>query len=325
MEAMRLSLLDHEEHQRKEAEEKKKQEAAAAAASSAEGSGAAGPSTEAEGSQMAQGLGSSTLEAQSSSSLQASSSSNLSLSHSPTSNSGSPSPRHAKVGSQESLAPRKSWSLSRSRTPPPPANPIPNVPLSEENQAAWRNRTSGPPAFSTLNAALTSASTAAALLGPSSSSGQQPSRFATPEPNPADIPSSSSLPPEGSIPKTNLVEDTSIPTITVENNDGHSGTVTAVGAAPHSSADDTSSASPSASAVQGSHDVPGLNGAAEASYFESSITTPDSESEVVLGASPYMPLPSSPEADDPLLCLTKPTTKADGAVNGEQAGISTET
>ncbi|KAF8911135.1 hypothetical protein CPB84DRAFT_1842387 [Gymnopilus junonius] len=319
MEAMRLSLLDHEEHQRKEAEEKKKQEVAAA---SGEGNSAAGPSAEAEGSQAALGLSPSALEAQPLSSLQASSSSNLSLSPSPTPNSGSSSPRHVKVDSQESLAPRKSWSISRSRTPPPPANPIPNVPLSEENQAAWRNRTTGPPAFSTLNAALTSASTAAALLGPSSSSTHRPSRCVTPEPNPADEPSSSSLPSEGRISKTNLMADTSIPTITVQNNDGHSGTMPTAVAASHSSVDDTLSASSSAFAAHGSHDVPGLNDAAEASYFGSSVTS-DSESEGV-GASSYISLPSSPESNDPLLCLTKPTTKADDTMTGRYTGTSTE-
>ncbi|PPQ68493.1 hypothetical protein CVT26_003432 [Gymnopilus dilepis] len=330
MEAMRLSLLDHEEHQRKEAEEKKKQEAAAAAAAaSGEGSSAAGPSTEGGSSETAQNLGSSALEAQSSSSLQASSSSNLSLSPSATSNSDSPAPSHANVGSQESLAPRNSCSLSRSRsrTPPPPTNPdpIPNLPLSEENQAAWRNRPSGPPAFSTLNAALTSASTAAALLGSSSSGGQQPSRTAAHEPNPTNVPSSSSLTPEGSVPKADtVVEATSIPTITVEI-DGHHATETAAAA---SSTGNTSSATPSSSTSQGSHDVPGLNGAVEASYFGSTITTPESESEA--GASSYMPLPSSPEADDPLSSLTKSMTmKSDSPIEegpgrAAGAGVSAE-
>ncbi|KJA15933.1 hypothetical protein HYPSUDRAFT_47867 [Hypholoma sublateritium FD-334 SS-4] len=165
MEAMRLSLLDHEEHQRKEAEEKKKQDAAAAAgqgSSGAEGASASeapGPSSP----------GPSSLAIHSA----APSSSDLISSASST----TPSPRNA--DSRDSLAPaRKSWSLSRSRTPPPPpANPAANVPISEENQAAWRSRAAGPPAFSTLSAALTATSTAAAFLGSAPAS-----RSITPEP-----------------------------------------------------------------------------------------------------------------------------------------------
>ena len=103
---MRLSLLDHEEHQRKEAEEKKKQEAAATAAAMIQGSnGPAGP-------------GPSTLEGRQSlfgTSSSLSSASSISRSASPS------IPTHTKVGSQDSLTPNtRSWSISRSRTPPPP-------------------------------------------------------------------------------------------------------------------------------------------------------------------------------------------------------------
>ncbi|KAF8810166.1 hypothetical protein BYT27DRAFT_7240954 [Phlegmacium glaucopus] len=153
MEAMRLSLLDHEEHQRKEAEERRKQDAAAATAIAAagmmqgSGDGLSSP-----------GPGPSTLEA------------------SPLS--------HAKVGSQDSLAPsKKSWSFSRTRTPPPPAsNPVTNVPLSENSSATWRNRSAGP-AASNSSAFLPAAP-------PNNGGGKWSSRSITPEPgnrNPASL------------------------------------------------------------------------------------------------------------------------------------------
>lgn len=129
---MRLSLLDHEEHQRKEAEEKRKQEAVATATAAAGmiqgGDGPAGP-------------GPSTLDSRRSL-LDTSSSSNLS-SASSISRSGSPSiPTHTKVGSQDSLTPsKKSWSFSRCRTPPPPSS------------------NAGPPASSSTSAALLAATT----------------------------------------------------------------------------------------------------------------------------------------------------------------------
>jgi hypothetical protein len=146
---MRLSLLDHEEHQRKEAEEKRKQEAVATATAAAgmiQGDdGPAGP-------------GPSTLDSRRSL-LDTSSSSNLS-SASSISRSGSPSiPTHTKVGSQDSLTPsKKSWSFSRCRTPPPPSS------------------NAGPPA---------SSSTSAALLATTTSSNgceRWVSRSITPEP-----------------------------------------------------------------------------------------------------------------------------------------------
>lgn len=109
MEAMRLSLLDHEEHQRKEAEEKRKQEAVATATVAA-GDGLAGPST-VEGRRSV---------------VDTSSSSNVS-SASSISRSGSPSIRtHTKVGSQDSLTPGQK--TRRCRTPaPPPSNADPVV------------------------------------------------------------------------------------------------------------------------------------------------------------------------------------------------------
>ncbi|KAJ6623454.1 hypothetical protein B0H10DRAFT_2331382 [Mycena sp. CBHHK59/15] len=118
MEAMRLSLLDHEEQQRKEAEEKKKKEKAEAAAAATEESAAAGP-----------GPGPSTLEARS-----------------------SPPRAHSLVPSRNSLT-------SRSRSPSP--NPLQAL---KDTASGWRRRTSSPPPFTTLSAALSTVSTASAVI-----------------------------------------------------------------------------------------------------------------------------------------------------------------
>ena len=151
MEAMRLSLLDHEEHQRKEAEEKKKQEAVATATAAGVIQGIDGP-----------GPGPSTLEGRQSlldTSSSLSSASSISRSASP------PIPTHTKVGSQDSLTPNKtSWSFSRCRTPPPPSS------------------SAGPSASNSSPAALLAATT------PSSGHEKWASRSITPEPgnrNPA--------------------------------------------------------------------------------------------------------------------------------------------
>lgn len=268
MEAMRLSLLDHEEHQRKEAEEKKKQ--AAAAAGSGETSTSSTDGVGLSDTQPGSGPGPSTLETRSS--LQASSSSILSSS--PSSNrSVSPASKHGKSGSQDPLAPgRRSWSISRSRTPPPISNPVPNLPVSEENQAAWRNRTTGPPAFSTLSAALTSTSTAAAFLGAASSTEPRSSRPAIPEPG-STIPATS-VPSHASAP---LIES-SIPTITVVNNDGESGITMTQG-----------QSNPFSNSAQLSHEASEVNDVVQAPVPEAS------ESGAGIGLGSYDHLPSSPE------------------------------
>lgn len=302
MEAMRLSLLDHEEHQRKEAEEKKKQQSTAAS-----GGETGTSSTEAVGlseTQSRPGPGPSTLDTRSS--LQASSSSIISSS--PSSNrSVSPAPKHAKVGSQDSLAPgRKSWSISRSRTPPPPANPVSNLPVSEENQAAWRNRTTGPPAFSTLSAALTSTSTAAAFLGAASSNEQRSSRSVTPEPGSA-------------IPVMPLAES-SIPTITVVNND------TDVGVS-------SSSSRPSTAIPSNDPHLPWdaseANDVTQVSSAISTIaTSEDPESATGIGFGSYGDLPSSSELHMDMSCdhsmgSLDSITKVDGQVDSGAAAVST--
>lgn len=115
MEAMRLSLLEHEEQQRKEAEAKKKAAAAAPAPSEA------GPST-----------------------------TNVTSSS-----------RHVASSSLSSLLTRPLSSRSRSPSPGPPANP-------NESSTNWLGRASSPPPFSTLNAALATASTASAVISSSS-------------------------------------------------------------------------------------------------------------------------------------------------------------
>lgn len=130
MEAMRLSLLEHEEQQRKEAEEKKKAVDASdpeAAVTTAESSGTGPSSLEVPPSD------------QTSSSLTLSSTSSTSL----------PSPSPA--GTESSTSERRSFIPSRSRTPSPPTD------------SSWRKRTSNSPPFSTLNAALSATSTASAV------------------------------------------------------------------------------------------------------------------------------------------------------------------
>jgi len=185
MEAMRLSLIDHEEQQKKEAEEKRKQ---AGSSGAPEGSGEAQSSTPAEG----QAIG------------HVPSNSTLSLSSSVPRSS---SPRPPSHKSHDSLSTgRKSFSFSRSRTPPPPAPPT-TVSLSEENSTAWRNRSSGPPAFSTLSAALTSTSVAAAILGSSADHASQSASLTTNEVHEVDRAQSP------------------IPTITVETNEPQAETI----------------------------------------------------------------------------------------------------
>jgi len=177
MEAMRLSLLDHEEHQRKEAEEKKKQEAAATATAAA----AAGMI---QGSDGPAGPGPSTLEGRQSlldTSSSLSSASSISRSASPS------IPTHTKVGSQDSLTPNKrSWSISRSRTPPPPSS------------------SAGPSALNSSPAALLASTTP-------SNGHERWARSITPEPdnrNPA------SFQPSGG---RRVSLDNSMPTITLSN------------------------------------------------------------------------------------------------------------
>ncbi|RDB24074.1 Protein SIP5 [Hypsizygus marmoreus] len=155
MEAMRLSMIDHEEYQRKEAEEKKKLAAAAAQA-------------EAESASVA-GAGPSTLEPPTGKLI--------SLSPSPSS---TPSPSTQAPTSQDqprdSLTVKRNSllsSLSRSRTPPPP--PVnaasANEPRSSNaSSSSRRHRSPSPAPYSTLSAAMSAASTASAILGSGSSS-----------------------------------------------------------------------------------------------------------------------------------------------------------
>jgi hypothetical protein len=96
--------------------------------------------------------------------------------------------------------------------------------MNEENQTLWRNRTEGPRPFSTLSAALTATSTAAAVLGRVDRSSS--SRSLTPEPDSSDVcdstvshdlprsPQSLQDKPDGGRLNTNA-EDASVPTITI--------------------------------------------------------------------------------------------------------------
>lgn len=150
---MRLSLIDHEEHQRKEAEDKKKQAEAALASGATSASGTLSEI------QAAPGPGPSTIEARLA--THSSISSNLSSSPASVAPISSGSSANSQHGSQDGLAPsRKSWSISRSRTPPPPSN-------DDQSTSSRRKSATGAPPFSALSAALVSASTstASAFLG----------------------------------------------------------------------------------------------------------------------------------------------------------------
>lgn len=136
MEAMRLSIIDHEEHQRKEAEEKRKQEAAAAAAvaeSAATSTSAVGTST-----------------------LDSSSANPTSISSSPST---SASSRFASTPLQgNSLDINRdllSLSIGRSHTPPLPG------PASSSSKC----RSPSPSPYSTRNVALSTVATAGVILG----------------------------------------------------------------------------------------------------------------------------------------------------------------
>ena len=141
MEAMRLSMLDHEEQQRKTAEEKRKREAVEPAAAGEE----------------------------SSTSPAASPSSNCAVSlqfnspapdgRAPASNTSSLPVSYRRGLTQHTGS--KSRSVSRSSTPPP-TNP--GFPLSSGNQAEWGSRKDGPGQCSMLPATLTTTSAAAATL-----------------------------------------------------------------------------------------------------------------------------------------------------------------
>ncbi|KAJ7582820.1 hypothetical protein C8J56DRAFT_791635 [Mycena floridula] len=130
MEAMRLSLLDHEEQQKKQAEEKKKN------AANQTGS-VAGPSSAA-----------ATSSAVSSSSPATPSS----------------APTHQ---SKDSLSAKSNF-FTRSRSPSPGASETGHGSQSD----TWLRRSSNPPPFSTLSAALSATSTATALLAGASASSE---------------------------------------------------------------------------------------------------------------------------------------------------------
>ncbi|KAJ7285667.1 hypothetical protein C8J57DRAFT_1708150 [Mycena rebaudengoi] len=176
MEAMRLSLIDHEEQQRKEAEEKKKK--AAAEASATEASASASTSAD---------PGPSTSEGRSSIPAPIALHSSSPPSASPT----------APLSPTDSLAVhRKSSSMSRSRSP----SPSPFQAL-KDTASSWRRRTSSPPPFSTLTAALSNTvSTASAVIS------------GTNEPNPGPVPTALPHTPRS----TGDGDNAPIPTITVE-------------------------------------------------------------------------------------------------------------
>ncbi|KAF7777529.1 hypothetical protein Agabi119p4_3601 [Agaricus bisporus var. burnettii] len=160
MEAMRLSLIEHEEQQRKEAEEKRKQEEEDAAATNARGSPSETGTSHVSGPQTISGSGSSTL---------ATLPSNLSVQFSSEASLAAPS---ASQQSREPLNTGKPNSRSNSRSRAS-AFTTDHESSNGEPSNSRNQRTTNPPPFSALNAALASASTAAAILGNSQSSNQE--------------------------------------------------------------------------------------------------------------------------------------------------------
>ncbi|KAJ7098092.1 hypothetical protein B0H15DRAFT_824072 [Mycena belliarum] len=132
MEAMRLSLIDHEEQQRKEAEEKKKKGEASNA--SIEESAAADPSS---------------LEPQ------------ASIPGPSTLSPPSSIPSASSPQSSSSLSVNRSSLASSTRSRSPSPNPLQAL---KDTASGWRRRTSSPPPFSTLSAALSTVSTASAVI-----------------------------------------------------------------------------------------------------------------------------------------------------------------
>ncbi|CAK5277767.1 unnamed protein product [Mycena citricolor] len=132
MEAMRLSLIEHENQQRKEAEEKKKKEKTESGSTEQQPTA---PSTSISAPALA-GPGPSTIEARSTSSI------NLLPSASQAAN---------------TLDVNKNPSRSRSPSPSP-------LQALRDTANGWRRRTSSPPPFSTLTAALSAVSTASAVV-----------------------------------------------------------------------------------------------------------------------------------------------------------------
>ncbi|KAJ7738500.1 hypothetical protein DFH07DRAFT_696857, partial [Mycena maculata] len=159
MEAMRLSLIDHEEQQRKEAEEKKKK--GEASGSAAEESAPDGP-----------GPGPSTLEARSVTPAGAALA--------------PPVPSPAASSSAPLSINKNSLTSSRSRSPSP--NPLQAL---KDTASGWRRRTSSPPPFTTLGLVLSNTvSTASAIIngsgGEVSNSPPAPTTAKPPHPSAGD-------------------------------------------------------------------------------------------------------------------------------------------
>jgi hypothetical protein len=146
MEAMRLSMIDHEEHQRKEAEKKRK-EAGAQARSDVNA-----PSR------------TQFIPNPSPGASQARSSESTSLSSSPSVVTPLTSSPSAPQDSSSSQGSSFLSSLPPSRTPPPPGS-YTSAHLDGEVMSSWRRQTPSPTPFSTLSAALSSAANASAFLG----------------------------------------------------------------------------------------------------------------------------------------------------------------
>ncbi|KAG7092287.1 hypothetical protein E1B28_008649 [Marasmius oreades] len=166
MEAMRLSLLEHEEQQRREAEEKQKEKAGTTEAAQSEVA-EAGPSN----------LGSSSTPTASTSTNPCSF--DISTSTSPSS---TPSPSSGNCQSQDSLQVQHGPSSTLANRSPSPAVGSLDSKL---NEVSSRSHPSSPPPFSTLAAALSTTSTASAFLvaNNSNSSSLTPNDAGPPHPD----------------------------------------------------------------------------------------------------------------------------------------------
>ncbi|KAJ6455750.1 hypothetical protein C8R45DRAFT_586796 [Mycena sanguinolenta] len=263
MEAMRLSLIDHEEQQRKEAEEKKKKAAEAGNATAPEESTSTSPAA-----------GPSTLEAPSSNAPAGA----LNLpAPSPSASTPTPSPSTLSV----------SRNGSRSRSPSP--NPLQAL---KDTATGWRRRTSSPPPFSTLGAALTgTVSTATAVI--SGSSGESVSPPATPAQPQSDPPPSQA---------SGMDESNEVPTITV-----------AASGTPNESEPSSADSHSSTANDNGMESEDPVRPAAS-NHRESFVSVLSTSSSVTA----YDNLPSSPESPsggqsrEPLLASISPSTPTPG-------------
>ncbi|KAK7015009.1 hypothetical protein R3P38DRAFT_2998936 [Favolaschia claudopus] len=269
MEAMRLSLIEHEEQQRKEAEEKKKKAAQPSNTEASLAGADAGPST----SEARSSTASTTINA--------------------------PTPTPAPSGS---TSPSLSVNRTESRSRSPSPNPLQAL---KDTASGWRRRTSSPPPFATLGAALsgTVATASAVINGSGAASGSPPALEIPPNTPPSHSGSN---------------EDNAIPTITVADSAIHKDE-------PETEDSPNNASSLSSSPAEGN--VESETSVRPASNHRESFASMLSTNSSVGGIDSYDNLPSSPEsytggqAHEPLLTPDTPPTPKNPTTtvtNGEQ-------